>query len=41
MIHIVHMIRRRRARPPMAIALPLAAASALILVGGLSLLLVR
>jgi hypothetical protein len=41
MIHIVHMIQRRRAGRPMAAALPLAAVSALMLLGGLALLAVR
>lgn len=41
MIHIVHMIQRRRAGRPMAAAMPLAVVSALVLLGGLSLLLVR
>jgi hypothetical protein len=38
MIHIVHMIQRRRAGQPMAAALPLAAVSALMLLAGLVLL---
>lgn len=38
MIHIVHLIQRRRAGRPMAAALPLAAISALLLLGGLALL---
>jgi hypothetical protein len=41
MIHIVHMIQRRRAGRPMAAALPLAVVSALTLLGGLALLAVR
>jgi hypothetical protein len=41
MIHIVHMIQRRRAGQPMAAALPLAAVSGLMLLGGLALLAVR
>lgn len=40
MIHVVHLIQRRRAGRPLAAARPLVAASALMLLGGLSLLLV-
>ena len=41
MLHIVRMIDRRRAGNPASVALPLAAASALLLLGGLVLLLAR
>ncbi|WP_265468567.1 hypothetical protein [Arenimonas daejeonensis] len=41
MIHIVHMIRNRRADNPTPAALPLAAVSALMLLAGLALLLGR
>jgi hypothetical protein len=41
MIHVVHMIQRRREGRPMAAALPLAIVSALMLLAGLALLLGR
>ena len=41
MLHIVRLIDRRRAGNPVSAALPLAAASALLLLGGLALLLAR
>ena len=39
MIHIVHMIERRRAGRPLPAALPLGLVSALVLLAGLGLLL--
>lgn len=41
MLHIVHLIQRRRAGRPLGVALPLIAASAALLLGGLGLLLMR